>query len=175
MPETTDGPQGGPDPVGRETRTIPDPAGRLTPEFLAALRERYEGMGARDATLPGNFPPNFADACDLVVQLLWPEMYGTDPEDPNLHTSDPARQIARLFCDVLGVRDERTSHHAWDGDAPIDWLPTGDPDFRRALAEVVRLLDRGGSLSGAGTLEATARVVRHLRTRPDLAKTLLAG
>lgn len=105
MAETTDGPWSG-DPEERETDLITVPALRLLdPVWLEALRGRYEGMGARDAARGGNFPSQFADACDLVVQLLWPAMYGTDPGDPNLHTSDPARQIAHLFCDVLGVRE----------------------------------------------------------------------
>lgn len=98
--------QSGPAAEQRGTRLIPDPADRLTPEFLAALRGRYEGMGARDTANGKGFPSAFADACDLVTQLLWPEMYGTDPDDPNLHTSDPARQIAHLFCEVLGVSPE---------------------------------------------------------------------
>jgi hypothetical protein len=124
MTETTDGPWSGGDPEGRvedfaqaaqiAQALIPDPADRLLdPAFLAALRSRYEGMGTRVPAIGRNFPSQFADACDLVVQLLWPETYGTDPDDPVLHTSDPARQIAHLFCDVLGVSADEDGIRVW--------------------------------------------------------------
>jgi hypothetical protein len=78
---------------------IQDPATRLTPEYIAKVTARY-------ATAPvpvDGFDDRYAAACDLAVQLLWPEKYGTDPADPHWHTSDPARRIASLFCAALGV------------------------------------------------------------------------
>jgi hypothetical protein len=61
------------------------------------------------------------------------------------------------------------------GDDQFAGLPIDDPTFRRALTDLIRLLDRSGSVSQGGTIEAAARVVRHLRARPDLAQTLLSG
>lgn len=77
---------------------ITDPAERIADsEFVKALEERYCYMGEHDTLEAPDFAERYANVCDLIVQLLWPEKYGTDPDDPAGHTSDPARAIARLF------------------------------------------------------------------------------
>jgi hypothetical protein len=76
---------------------ITDPADRLNDEFVKALEKRYCNMGEHDTLEAPDFTDRYAKVCDLVVQLLWPEKYGTWPADPAGHTSGPARAIARLF------------------------------------------------------------------------------
>lgn len=86
------------------TRQILDPAERLTPEFLAALRGRYvSDLRALPTPDTDDFDERYGDLCDLVIQLLWPETYGVDPGDPLRHTSAPARAIASLIMDVAGI------------------------------------------------------------------------
>lgn len=88
---------------------ITDPAVRLNDEFVKALVERYEQYadGARKTELdPGDYSERFANVCDLVVQLLWPEKYGTGTSDPHRHTSDPARTIAGLMMTAAGLQPQ---------------------------------------------------------------------
>jgi hypothetical protein len=87
------------------SRPITDPADRLGMtadyldgylEFIAALEKRYADSGAIRTQVP-DFAERYANVCDLIVQLLWPEGYGAAPDDPFMHTSEPAREIARLI------------------------------------------------------------------------------
>jgi hypothetical protein len=84
---------------------ITDPADRMTADFIAALESRYADvtpvyLGVED------FAARYARACDAVVQMLWPEKYGTNPADPLGHTSDPARAIARVMFAAVGLTDD---------------------------------------------------------------------
>jgi hypothetical protein len=90
---------------------ITDPADRLGwagdgsgKEFVTALEKRYE-TGPIAMAIP-DFAERYGNICDLMVQLLWPERYGASPDDPFLHTSDPARAIARLICRAAGIDPE---------------------------------------------------------------------
>lgn len=78
---------------------IPDPAARLTPEFVDSLMHRY-------AERPETFAEAYSNVCDLAVRLLWTEKYGITPADPSNHTSDAARKIAGLFFHAAGVYEE---------------------------------------------------------------------
>lgn len=83
---------------------IPDPAGRLTEKLHEQLYDRYvENADGVSQEKLFDFDRRFANACDLAVQLLWAEKYGTTPTDPNLQTSNPARQIAHLFAMAFGI------------------------------------------------------------------------
>lgn len=82
---------------------IPDPADRLTGEFLDALDDRYAGQTEPIVIPFEDYAVRFGNLCDLAVQLLWPEAYGTDPTDPAQHTSDPARQVARAIMHATGI------------------------------------------------------------------------
>jgi len=83
---------------------ITDPADRLGAEFAAALEKRYAGTSPA-ITVP-DMADRYANVCDLVVQLLWPELYGTGTGDPLFHTSAPAREIARLIFYAAGIDGE---------------------------------------------------------------------
>jgi len=110
---------GGRYPFSSRTTFVIDPADRLTPEFLAALRDRYAGAAPPLVLDSGDgAAERYAAVCDLVVQLLWPEAYGTGPGDPAMHTSDPARVIASLFFAAAGLA--------------IDVGPPADPALRLA-------------------------------------------
>jgi hypothetical protein len=87
-------------------RQIADPADRLSKEFIEALDERLCNLADAKEVQVGDFDSRYAAVCDLVVQLLWPEHYGTGPDDPNMHTSAPARQIARLFFIAAGIEPD---------------------------------------------------------------------
>lgn len=95
---------------------IDDPADRLGDDaFVQALAKRYSQAGVLYARMPGDLPTpapigdeadmdeRFANVCDLIVQLLWPEKYGTGVDDPVRHTSDPARRIAALIFEAAGI------------------------------------------------------------------------
>jgi hypothetical protein len=82
---------------------ITDPADRLGAEFDAALEKRYADIAT--ATVP-DIADRYANVCDLMVQLLWPERYGTGTDDPLFHTSAPARAIARLIFHAAGIDGE---------------------------------------------------------------------
>jgi hypothetical protein len=88
---------------------ITDPADRLGwardgsgREFVEAIEKRY---GTAPITIP-DFAERYTNVCDLIVQLLWPERYGVRPDDPFMNTSDPAREIARLFFRAAGLEPE---------------------------------------------------------------------
>jgi hypothetical protein len=51
----------------------------------------------------------YGNLCDAVVQVLWADMYGTNPEDPIFHTSNPARTIARIMMMAAGLVPESKS------------------------------------------------------------------
>ena len=102
---------------------ITDPADRLGwagdgsgKDFVTALEKRYTagftpvgvtpdsgGFTPPAVTQIDNFAWRYAAVCVLVVQLLWPERYVAKPDDPFLHTSDPAREIARLIFAAAGI------------------------------------------------------------------------
>ena len=92
---------------------ITDPADRLGwagdgsgEEFVKALEERYCGLTPAEPAPVADFDSRYAAVCDLAVQLLWPERYQATPDDPFLHTSDPARAIARLFFVAAGIEPD---------------------------------------------------------------------
>jgi hypothetical protein len=90
-------------------RQIPDPADRLTDHvFAKTLEGRYARLDGIDpiGVDMEDFAERYARVCDLVVQLLWAEPYGVSPADPVMHTSAPARQIARLFFLAAGLEPE---------------------------------------------------------------------
>ncbi|MFE3453666.1 hypothetical protein ACFXJ8_32530 [Nonomuraea sp. NPDC059194] len=80
---------------------IPDPADRLTPDLLTALERRY--ANTVDHVVLADDAQRYSNLCDLVCQLLWPEKYGTDPQDPLMHTSAPARSIAMAIMTAAGL------------------------------------------------------------------------
>lgn len=84
---------------------IPDPADLVANEAdVQALFNRYAGTVPALRTIDNDdFAERFANVCDLVVQLLWADRYGTGPSDPHLHTSDPARRIAGLIMNAAGI------------------------------------------------------------------------
>jgi hypothetical protein len=87
---------------------ITDPADRLSEDFVRALEKRYERLDGIDpiGTDPDDFAARYGNICDLIVQLLWPEQYRVGPDDPLMHTSTPARQIARLVFLAAGIEVE---------------------------------------------------------------------
>lgn len=87
---------------------ITDPADRLTDEFVRALTNRYSGSIPPIRNNLDEFADRYANVCDLVVQLLWAERYGTDVDDPYHHTSEPARRIAALICEAVGLTPDDT-------------------------------------------------------------------
>jgi hypothetical protein len=90
-------------------KPITDPAVRLNDEFVQALASRYAGSVPPLRSLsPDDFAVRYANLCDLVVQLLWPEQYGTGVDDPNRHTSEPARRITALILEAAGVDTDPT-------------------------------------------------------------------
>jgi hypothetical protein len=90
-------------------KPITDPAVRLNDEFVQALASRYAGSVPPLRSLsPDDVAERFGNLCDLVVQLLWPEQYGTGVDDPNRHTSEPARRIAALILEAAGVDTDPT-------------------------------------------------------------------
>lgn len=97
-------------PAGRTT--IEDPAGRMTPEFTEALRQRYgESLAAAgSARIRLDFDDlatRFAFVCDLVAQILYPDQMGTGPDDPMFHTDEACRAIALAFFEAAGFEPER--------------------------------------------------------------------
>ena len=89
---------------------IPDPAARISgtlpgsTEHAKALEDRYE-TGPIAMAVP-HFAERYGNVCDLIVQLLWPEIYGATPDDPYQHTSQPARDIARLIFHAAGIEPD---------------------------------------------------------------------
>jgi hypothetical protein len=93
------------------TTLITDPADRLDDAaFDAALEKRYSDAWPSIQLAVPDFADRYSGVCDLVCQLLWPEKYGTDPGDPDFHTSDPARAIARLFFTAAGLVSAEVEH-----------------------------------------------------------------
>lgn len=92
---------------------ITDPADRIGwagdgsgKELVEALEKRYGTQPPKPFTVgPEDFAHRYGNVCDLIVQLLWPEHYGAKPDDPFLHTSDPARAIARLIFQAAGIKE----------------------------------------------------------------------
>jgi hypothetical protein len=91
---------------------ILDPADRLDEAFVQALVRRYSADGPLYSGTTGERPlpvkiaeadERYANVCDVVVQLLWPEKYGTGVDDDARHTSDPARRIAALIFEAAGI------------------------------------------------------------------------
>lgn len=80
----------------------------MDPELIAALERRY--ANTIDEPVPVNLfdPINadharmYANLCDAVIQLFWPEHYGTGPDDPLHHTSEPARKAAYVLLLAAG-------------------------------------------------------------------------
>ena len=92
------------------TTQITDPADRLGwagdgsgKEFVSALEKRYIDLPGLYVVHVNDFAERYGNVCDLVVQLLWPERYGANPDDPFQHTSDPAREITRLIFHAAGI------------------------------------------------------------------------
>jgi hypothetical protein len=93
---------------------ITDPASRLGltadsrpdyREFIAALEKRYHPGSATPIIVP-DMAERYGNVCDLIVQLLWPEGYDASPDDPFLHTSAPAREIARLIFHAAALEPD---------------------------------------------------------------------
>jgi hypothetical protein len=103
----TAGPQGvtiGPSGTRVQIATIPDPGGRLTPDYIDALLARYAGtIPALVLDRVDGVDQRLDAVADLVVQLLWPERYGTDPGDLRWHASPAARLIAALFFAAAAI------------------------------------------------------------------------
>jgi len=84
------------DPASRLGRPPADGSGRT---LSSALEYRYEP----DPVSVPDAAERYGNVCDLVIQLLWPDSYGTGPGDPLMHTSDEARMIARLIFQAAGI------------------------------------------------------------------------
>jgi hypothetical protein len=84
-------------------KPITDPAVRLNDEFVQALASRYAGSVPPLRSLsPDDFAVRYANLCDLVVQLLWPEQYGRRRHGPNLDNNGGADMeliLAAAACD----------------------------------------------------------------------------
>ena len=96
------------------SRPIRDPADRLGLtadymdgylDFIAALEKRYAESGAIRMQIP-DMAERYANVCDLIIQLLWPEGYAANPGDPFMHTSEPAREIARLIFHAAALEPD---------------------------------------------------------------------
>ncbi len=83
---------------------------------LAALEQRYLDDPDRLAVEvpPGQLSPDsseyahiYSNLCDAVIQVFWPEQYGTGPDDPDWHTSNRARFAANVLMVAAGYRPNR--------------------------------------------------------------------
>jgi hypothetical protein len=83
---------------------IRDPADRITPALADALARRYSG--GLPPIAASDYDERFTAVCDAVIQVLWPEKYGTGPADPDWHTSAPARAIASVMLAAAGLTDQ---------------------------------------------------------------------
>lgn len=86
--------------------------GRLMdPELIELLERRYEDDPPlqRQSLDPNSdeYADIYTRLCDAVIQLMWPEQYGTGPEDPMFHTSGPARQAANVLMVAAGFPPNR--------------------------------------------------------------------
>lgn len=84
----------------------------LTDDDITALEDRYLNSGVHEVTVPPGdldidseeYAEVYTNLCDAVVQLLWADRYGTDPSDPEFHTSGPARRVANILIVAAGYR-----------------------------------------------------------------------
>lgn len=85
---------------------IPDPFGRLSDDFMAALHARYEGsvIPLPLGTSKQDSARRYSAICDVLTQLLYPEDFDTSPMDPRRHVSDAARLLAQVILDAAGIQ-----------------------------------------------------------------------
>lgn len=97
--------------------------------YVEALIQRYRStyVGPPDADGPPailldgdtwNFV--FSAMCDAASQLLFADTYNIDPDDEMFHTSNPARQVARVLMEAAGLTDP---------DHQLAMLPPNDEDL----------------------------------------------
>jgi hypothetical protein len=86
----------------------------MTNDEVFALEDRYLRSPVAVDVPPGDLDINsdtyadvYSNLCDAAVQLLWPEKYDTDPDDPMWHTSDAARRVANVLMAAAGYRPNR--------------------------------------------------------------------
>lgn len=153
--------------TGTTAETILDPAARVAdPEFVRQAQARYLSKFTGEPRFLHDDPRTLDDPsvvvldqdswdyvygnmCDVSVQLLWPEAYGTDLADPMGHTSAPARALAEILMAAAGfvTADPDEDDELWPEEV---WLETvaANPGKSVAWVEAHLMRERHRVLNG---------------------------
>ncbi len=52
------------------------------------------------------FAAQYGLVCDALCRALWADMYGIEPDDGILHTSDEARRVALAVFEALRIEED---------------------------------------------------------------------